>query len=84
MKAKELLDSGAIGEPSMLRIRTIRGKGADDMPFRVSQDALTWRRDPKLNTGGSMYDDGWHKYATAMWWIGEVESVYSIVTKTVS
>ncbi len=29
-----------------------------------------------------MYDDGVHKYATAMWWIGDFEQVFSQVTKT--
>ena len=82
VKAKELLDSGAIGEPSMLRIRTIGGTYASDTHLRVEPDALTWRRDPTLHAGGVMYDDGWHKYATAMWWLGEIEKVQAIVTKT--
>ena len=29
-----------------------------------------------------LYDDGWHKYATAINWIGEVESVQSIVSRS--
>ncbi len=79
VKAKELLDGGAIGEASMLRIRTIRGRYGDDVPFRIGPDAGTWRRDPKLNAGGALYDDGWHKYATAMWWLGDVEKVNGFV-----
>lgn len=83
VKAKELLDSGAIGEPSMLRIRTVRAKHQDNSrSFEIESDALTWRRNPDINTGGLMYDDGWHKYATAMWWLGEVGSVFGMVTKT--
>ena len=82
VKAKELLDSGAIGEPSMLRIRTIRASYADDAHLTVGPDASTWRSDPRLHAGGLLYDDGWHKYATAMWWLGDIEKVQGIVTKT--
>lgn len=81
VKAKELLDSGVIGEPCMVRIRTVRGKLVDPR-FHVEPDAAVWRRDPKLHAGGMLYDDGWHKYATAIWWIGEIEKVQSIVTRT--
>lgn len=82
VKAKELLDSGAIGEPSMLRIRTIRATYAKTPQYTIEPDALTWRRDPALHAGGVMYDDGWHKYATAMWWLGDIDKVQGIVTKT--
>ena len=82
VKAKELLDAGAIGEPSLVRIRTVRGRYADDAHFTVEPGALVWRRDPQRHAGGQMYDDGWHKYATAMWWIGDIEKLQSFVTKT--
>ena len=82
VKARELLDSGAIGEPSLVRIHTVRGARNVAPGLRVEPEAYTWRRDPEANPGGLMYDDGWHKYATAMWWIGDVESVYAMVTKT--
>ena len=29
-----------------------------------------------------LYDDGWHKYATAISWVGGVEKVTSMVTRT--
>lgn len=82
VKAKELLDSGVIGAPSMLRIRTIRATYANDAHLIVEPGALAWRIDPRLHAGGVMYDDGWHKYATAMWWLGDIEKVQGIVTKT--
>ena len=81
LKAKELLDAGVIGEPSMVRIRTVRGR-LDNSQIVVSSGAYTWRRDPTLHAGGMLYDDGWHKYATAINWIGEVESVQSIVSRS--
>ena len=45
-------------------------------------DALVWRQDPNANPGGLLYDDGWHKFATAMWWLGEVDAVYAMVTRS--
>ena len=82
VKAKELLDGGAIGDSSMVRIRTVRGAYTVGPRIDVPPEAWAWRRDPKANAGGLMYDDGWHKYATAMWWIGDVAKVYSILTRT--
>ena len=80
LKAKELIDSGEIGEPSLIRIRTIRGKSTSTTVG--DSDRLVWRQDSSLNPGGNLYDDGWHKYATGVSWVGNVEKVTSIVTKT--
>ena len=83
VKAKELLDSGAIGDPNMVRIRTVIGSYELTVNDYVLADgAMDWRRDAARQPGGKLYDDGVHKYATAMWWVGDFESVYSIVTKT--
>ena len=82
VKAKELLDAGVIGEPCMVRIRTVRGKLANQSQIETMPGAYVWRRDPTLHAGGMLYDDGWHKYATAIHWIGEIESVQSIVTRS--
>ncbi len=83
VKAKELLDSGAIGEPNMVRMRVVLTnlEGASGA-FRIAPDSLAWRRDPTLNPGGLLYDEGVHKYATAMWWVGDPETVTSAVTRT--
>ena len=80
-KAKELIENGAIGTPSLVRIRTIRGFGMETK-IRPEKDAYVWRRDPSKNPGGMLYDDGWHKYATAISWVGGVEKVTSMVTRT--
>ena len=81
LKAKELIQDDAIGTPSLVRIRTIRGLGSETM-IRPEKDAYVWRRDPSKNPGGMLYDDGWHKYATAISWVGNVEKVTSMVTRT--
>lgn len=80
VKAKELLDAGVIGDPSMIRIRTVKANLAESN-FDVHPEASVWRNNPDLHAGGMLYDDGWHKYATAIWWIGDIEQVQSIVTK---
>ena len=83
VKAKELLDDGAIGEPSIVRMRVVLTDfESDSESFRIEHDALSWRRDAALNPGGLLYDEGVHKYATAMWWIGEPERVSAMVTRT--
>ena len=46
-------------------------------------EAFVWRNDPRLNpAGGIVYEDGVHKFATAMKWVGDIEKVLGIVGKT--
>ena len=81
LKAKELLDAGAIGEPSLVRIHTTRAEHITGQAMELDPDAMVWRRDPKRNPGGPLYDDGVHKYATAALWIGEIGDISAIVTR---
>ena len=48
---------------------------ADASGTVLDPDALVWRRDRDRNPGGALYDDGVHKYATAMYWIGDIGEV---------
>jgi predicted dehydrogenase len=82
VKAKELLDAGAIGEPSLVRIHTTRVGEIVGQSMDLEPDALVWRRDPTRNPGGPLYDDGVHNYATAEYWIGEIGDVSAIVGGT--
>jgi predicted dehydrogenase len=82
VKAKELLDAGVIGEPSLLRIHTTRARVIVGQAVDLDPEALAWRRDPARNPGGALYDDGVHKYATAAYWIGEIGEVSAIVSHT--
>ncbi len=81
LKAKELLDSGAIGEPSLVRIHTTRAVQITGQAMELDPDAMVWRRDAGRNPGGPLYDDGVHKYATAVLWIGEIGDISAIVTR---
>jgi predicted dehydrogenase len=81
VKAKELLDAGVVGEPSLVRIHTTRAQRITGQAIDLDPEALVWRRDPGRNPGGALYDDGVHKYATAAYWIGEIGDVSAIVTR---
>ena len=79
IKAKQLIDSGAIGEPNMIRIRHLRGKSSNS--YRLEDDTNVWRRDSNKNPGGGLYDGGWHHYATAVHLVGEISKISAFVSK---
>ena len=81
LKAKALLDAGAIGEPSLVRIHTTRARQVSGLAIELDPDAVVWRRDPGKNPGGVLFDDGVHKYATAAFWVGEIGEISAIVTR---
>ena len=81
VKAQELIENGTIGEVSMVHIRTLRGSASYE-PIDVAEGAWAWRQYPDRNVGGMMYDDGWHKVATAISWGGAVERVSALITRT--
>jgi len=77
LKAKSLLDQGIIGTLLNFRIISV-GTGGPSMPVDIK--ALMWRRKTDLCGGGPwIYDDGIHKFSTALWLMDEarVETVYS-------
>jgi predicted dehydrogenase len=82
LKAKELLDAGVIGEPSLVRIHTTRAQHITGLAIELDPEATVWRRDPARNPGGVLYDDGVHKYATAAYWIGDIGEISAIVGRT--
>ena len=63
MKAREIFDSGALGE--MMFVRARYGHGG-----RVGYDK-EWRADPKLSGGGELMDQGVHLIDLAGWFLGE-------------
>jgi predicted dehydrogenase len=66
-KARELIDSGALGELMFLRARY--GHGG-----RVGYDR-EWRADPELAGGGELIDQGVHVIDLSRWFLGEFVSV---------
>jgi predicted dehydrogenase len=80
-RARKLVLEGAIGTPTVLRIKTVVGDTESE--FQASQDpeGYIWRFDAR-SPGGHLFDDVMHKYAMALWLVGEdITSVQSIVRK---
>ena len=63
LKAKEIVDSGDLGELMFIRARY--GHGA-----RVGYDR-EWRADPKLSGGGELIDQGPHLIDLSRWFLGD-------------
>jgi predicted dehydrogenase len=79
LKARELIASGAIGTPTMVRIKTVVGK--TDTPFQSSLEpqGYIWRFNDQ-SPGGHLFDDVVHKYAAALWLVDtDVRSVQAVV-----
>lgn len=66
-KAKEIVDSGALGELMFVRARY--GHGA-----RLGYDR-EWRSDPKLSGGGELIDQGPHLIDLSRWFLGDFSEV---------
>jgi predicted dehydrogenase len=81
VKAMELLRSGAIGEPCMFRTVSLLGSERVGAELAMEPEVMEWRGEPGRNLGGLLFDDQWHKYATAIWMIGDVEKVSGVVTR---
>jgi predicted dehydrogenase len=66
-KARELIDTGAVGPLMFLRGRYGHGgrKGYD----------REWRADPKLSGGGELIDQGVHLIDLAQWFLGDFATV---------
>ncbi|MCL6429274.1 MAG: Gfo/Idh/MocA family oxidoreductase [Anaerolineae bacterium] len=78
-RAKELLDSGAIGEPLSIRIKIVQGSMGPgwQVPFR----RWGWRFDPvQSGHGRVIFDYGYHFFNIARWFLGEVEKTYAWIT----
>jgi predicted dehydrogenase len=67
LKAKEIFDSGVLGELMFIRARY--GHGA-----RIGYDR-EWRADPRLSGGGELIDQGPHLIDLSRWFLGEFSEV---------
>jgi len=68
VRARELIESGTIGRPLMLRLRLgVKGKFPG------------WRSDPLATGGGLLFDAGVHRFYVARALFGEVREVLAMV-----
>jgi len=81
VRARELVADGAIGTPTVVRVKTV--VGTTDSAFQTGLDpaGYGWRFDAH-SPGGHLFDDNVHKYAVARWLVGEeVRSVQAVVRR---
>ncbi|NPV60168.1 MAG: Gfo/Idh/MocA family oxidoreductase [Actinobacteria bacterium] len=75
VRAKMLIDEGAIGQPLNIRMRTLSGSAAGG--WEVPLEAWAWRVDERTCGGGPfVFDDGYHKFSMALFLLGDVERVF--------
>jgi predicted dehydrogenase len=71
VKAKELIEAGAIGEPLSVNFKVGSGQGGWPVPLKT----YLWNLDYKESGGGiQVYDDGFHRLSLARYLFGEIES----------
>lgn len=77
VKARELVEQGAIGEPVSVRIKTAAGRFEDG--WNVPASAQAWRMNPATCGGGPIcFDHGYHCFNMARFFIREpVERVHA-------
>jgi len=81
VKARQLLETGEIGEPISfnLRVRTGFGRRAWDIPG----DAWAWRFNPATCGGGPlMFDHGYHNFSLAIYMLGRPDRVSAWIGAT--
>jgi predicted dehydrogenase len=79
--AKRLLDEGAIGAPTHLRMRTVVGQTESAFQAGLEMDGYTWRM-TSTSPGGHLFDDMIHKYAVGLWMFDQdIVSVQAMVNR---
>lgn len=81
LKVKEMIHSGAIGDPRMIRVHY--NSGTLDSSWKVPLKAWLWRFDSKRCGGGPIiFDHGYHLFSVALNLMGPVEKVSAWIDKT--
>jgi predicted dehydrogenase len=79
VKAKQLIAEGAIGTPTMVRIKTVVGQTQTAFQDGLEVEGYIWRFN-ELSPAGHLFDDVVHKYAMALWLFPEdIRSVQAVV-----
>lgn len=81
VKAKQLIADGAIGTPTMIRIKTLVGDTDSEFQRNLQPEGYIWRFD-EHSPGGHLFDDMVHKYGLALWLTDDdIRSVQAIVRR---
>jgi predicted dehydrogenase len=79
VKARELLADGAIGQPTVVRIKTVVGKTESSFQDHLEAKGYEWRFNEQ-SPGGHLFDDVVHKYAMALWLVdSDIRRVQAVV-----
>ena len=80
-RARDLIRDGAIGTPTVVRIKTVVGETASEFQANLDPEGYTWRFDER-SPGGHLFDDMVHKYAMATWLVDtDITTVQAVVRK---
>ena len=78
LRARELVEQGAIGTPVSIRIKSHSGTSRTAWP--VPEAASRWRQNRAESGGGPLvFDDGHHKFALAWHFMGMAEEVHAFI-----
>jgi predicted dehydrogenase len=79
-RLKSVVDSGQIGEVSGFHMKMVgTGNGGWEVPF----SSFEWQMEEMRKGRGIMvFDDGWHKFSTALWLFGPVREVRAWIGNT--
>lgn len=81
VRAREMIETGEIGEPQMIRMHV--NSGATENGWRVPLRSWAWRFNPKLNGGGELvFDHGHHLFSLARYLMGDVERVSAWIDRS--
>jgi predicted dehydrogenase len=79
VKARDLIRGGAIGTPTVVRIKTVVGRTDSTFQANLDPAGYSWRFNAE-SPGGHLFDDVMHKYAMALWLVdSDVRSVQATV-----
>lgn len=82
VKAKELIEQGEIGDPLTIRIKM--NAGNNKYGWSVDPATWAWRMEESKSGGGELvFDDGNHKFSVARYFMGEPESVFAYIGKSI-
>lgn len=82
VKAKELIEKGEIGEPLTIRIKMNAGNNKHG--WAVDPATWAWRMEESKSGGGELvFDDGNHKFSIARYFMGEPDSVFAYIGKSI-
>jgi predicted dehydrogenase len=79
-RLKAVVDSGELGEISSYHMKMVAsGRGGWEVPG----DSYEWRfQQMRSGRGQLIFDDGWHKLSTALWFFGPVREVRAWIGST--